>query len=75
MRDSININEWKRVEFCFVINRVNYYLTRQEELLSDKSFEELKLMIIHRKMINQFVIKYIHLYLTNTENILGINLT
>ncbi|EDR25468.1 hypothetical protein EDI_126710 [Entamoeba dispar SAW760] len=54
---------------------VNYYFTRQEELLSDKSFEELKLMTIHRKVLNQFAIKYKHLYLTNTETILGITLT
>ena len=63
-------------DYNFVfINKVNYYLTRQEALLSDKSFEELKLMIIHRKMLNQFVIKYKHSYLTNTETILGITLT
>ncbi|EMD48336.1 Hypothetical protein EHI5A_185930, partial [Entamoeba histolytica KU27] len=67
-------NEWRRLQFCFVINRVNYYLTREEELLIDKSYEELKTMTILRSRLNQLAIKYKHLYLTNTEILLGITM-
>ncbi|GAB1224881.1 hypothetical protein ENUP19_0224G0013 [Entamoeba nuttalli] len=63
------------MEFCFVINRVNYYLTRQEELLSDKSYEELKTMTHLRKRLNQLAIKYKHLYLTNKQILLGITVS
>ncbi|GAB1223887.1 hypothetical protein ENUP19_0163G0045 [Entamoeba nuttalli] len=69
------LNEWRRMEFCFVINRVNYYLTRKEELLSDKSYEELKTMTNLRKRLNQLAIKYKHLYLTNTQILLGIRIS
>ncbi|ENY59765.1 hypothetical protein EHI7A_205310, partial [Entamoeba histolytica HM-1:IMSS-A] len=68
------LDEWRRLQFCFVINRVNYYLTRQEELLNDKSYEELKTMTILRSRLNQLAIKYKHLYLTNTEILLGITM-
>ncbi|GAB1224418.1 hypothetical protein ENUP19_0200G0001, partial [Entamoeba nuttalli] len=63
------------MEFCFVINRVNYYLTREEQLLSDKSYEELKTMTNLRKRLNQLAIKYKHLYLTNTQILLGITVS
>ncbi|EDS88771.1 hypothetical protein CL6EHI_198110 [Entamoeba histolytica] len=69
------LNEWRRMCFCFVINRVNYYLTREEELLSDKSYEELKTMTNLRKRLNQLAIKYKHLYLTNTQSLLGIRIS
>ncbi|GAT99535.1 hypothetical protein CL6EHI_047110 [Entamoeba histolytica] len=69
------VDEWRRMCFCFVINRVNYYLTRQYELLSDKSYEELKTMTNLRKRLNQLAIKYKHLYLTNTQILLGIRIS
>ncbi|EDS88898.1 hypothetical protein EHI_047520 [Entamoeba histolytica HM-1:IMSS] len=69
------VDEWRRMCFCFVINRVNYYLTREEELLSDKSYEELKTMTNLRKRLNQLAIKYKHLYLTNTQILLGITVS
>ncbi|EDS88909.1 hypothetical protein CL6EHI_021880 [Entamoeba histolytica] len=69
------VDEIRRMCFCFVINRVNYYLTREEELLSDKSYEELKTMTNLRKRLNQLAIKYKHLYLTNTQILLGIRIS
>ncbi|EAL42771.2 hypothetical protein CL6EHI_145150 [Entamoeba histolytica] len=69
------VDEIRRMCFCFVINRVNYYLTREEELLSDKSYEELKTMTNLRKRLNQLAIKYKHLYLTNTQILLGITIS
>ncbi|EMS12816.1 hypothetical protein KM1_331920, partial [Entamoeba histolytica HM-3:IMSS] len=70
-----SVDEWRRMHFCFVINRVNYYLTREEELLIDKSYEELKTMTILRSRLNQLAIKYKYLYLTNTEILLGITMS
>ncbi|BFU24011.1 hypothetical protein, conserved [Entamoeba histolytica] len=69
------LNEWRRMQFCFVINRVSYYLTREEELLTDKLFEELKAMTNLRSRLNQLAIKYKHLYLTNTQILLGITIS
>ncbi|EDS89089.1 hypothetical protein CL6EHI_125010 [Entamoeba histolytica] len=69
------LNEIRRMEFCFVINRVNYYLTREEELLNNKSYEELKTMTNLRKRLNHIAIKYKHLYLTNTQILLGIRIS
>ncbi|EDS88807.1 hypothetical protein CL6EHI_051190 [Entamoeba histolytica] len=69
------VDEIRRMEFCFVINRVNSYLTREEELLSDKSYEELKTMTNLRRRLNQLAIKYKHLYLTNTQILLGIRIS
>ncbi|EDR22699.1 hypothetical protein EDI_042290 [Entamoeba dispar SAW760] len=70
------LNEWRRTQFCFVINRVNYFLTREEELLSDKKrYEELEAMTNLRSRLNQFAIKYKYLYLTNEETILKITMS
>ncbi|GAB1227702.1 hypothetical protein ENUP19_0352G0003 [Entamoeba nuttalli] len=70
------LDEWRRLQFCFVINRVNYYLTREEELLIDKrQYEELKTMAILRSRLNQLAIKYKYLYLTNKEILLGITMS